>query len=124
MKNFVRDATIHVSITFFDINENVVTPTGANVTLSYVPLGQLQHLGDCQRTFTTYALIKNPAAGAVDWIFDWDSSISEPIVVHGHAVTTTPVTPVSSVDFQFRLTANRANRELAGDDLYGSNPYG
>jgi hypothetical protein len=122
MKNFVRDATIHISITFLDRNENIVTPTGANVTISYVPLGQMQQFGDCQRTFTTYPLTKNPSGS--DWIFDWDSSISEPIVVHGHASTTTPLTPVSSVDFQFRLTANRANRELAGDDLYGSNPYG
>jgi hypothetical protein len=121
MRNFVRDATVHISITFVDKDEKIVNPDSANVTLSYVPIGQYS-TGDCQRSFTTYPMAPTP--GGNDWFLDWDSSISAAVVVHGHAVTTTIGQPVSSVDFQFRLTANRANKELAGDEVYGGGPYG
>ena len=116
MKQFVRGAGVHISVTFLDITGAIVTPTGANVTLSYVPKSTVNF--DNQRTFLTFPLVA-PTAPATDWTFDWDSSVSEPGVVSCHAVTTTFNTPVSSVDFSFRLIANRANKELAGDDCGG-----
>ena len=118
MKNFVRDAGIHISITFMDKDNNIVQPTGANVTLSYVPLNQSTSFTDGNRTFLTFPLTKNPVAGSNDWILDWDSTVSEPFVVFGHAVTTTVGMPIAAVDFAFRLVANKSNRELAGDDLW------
>ena len=108
MKNIVRGSAVNIAITFYDNKGAIVTPTGANATLSYIPLGS--DPGD--RTFQTYALTQS----GNEWTYDWDSSVSEPVQVYGHAVTTTPNVPVSSVDFEFRLTANRANKELSGDD--------
>ena len=116
MKQFVRDAGIHISVTFLDSTGAIVTPTGANVTLSFVPKNHTSLAPE--RTFITYALVA-PSSPATDWTYDWDSSIAEPGVVWGHAVTTTLDVPVSSVDFSFRLIANRANKELAGDDCGG-----
>jgi hypothetical protein len=110
MKNFVRGASVHIALTFYDATGNVVTPTGANVTLSYIPIAS----DPPERTFVTYALIKDGSGS--DWYYDWDSSVATIGPVYGHAVTTTPAQPVSSVDFGFRLTANRANKELSGDD--------
>jgi hypothetical protein len=43
------------------------------------------------------------------WIADWDSRVADPGAVYVHAQTGGDV-PVSSIDFEFRLTANHANR--------------
>lgn len=110
MKNFVRGAGIHIAVTFKNADGNPVTPTGANITLSYVPRSP----GTCERTFLTYPMAANTTPGTFDWLYDWDSSVSEPGVIYATAATAD--TPASKVDFEFRLTANRANKELAGDD--------
>lgn len=112
MKNFVRGSNVHISVTFFDEDGDVIQPAAANVTISYVPKNNTTQ--GALRTFITYALVA-PTSPATDWTYDWDSSVSEPGVVDCNAVTTD--TPAAAVDFQFRLTANRANRELAGDDV-------
>lgn len=116
MKQFVRGAGVHISVTFKDTAGSTVTPTGANVTISFVPKNNTNLAG--QRSFLTFAMIENPAAGATDWIYDWDSSVAEPGIISCHVVTTTANVPISSTDFSFRLTANRANKELAGDDNF------
>lgn len=114
MKQFIRDASVHIAITFYDSSGAIVSPSGANVTLSYVPLGSGSDGFDSrddflEPTFVTFALTQS----GTEWTFDWDSSIAEPGIVSGHAITTGGL--ASSVDFSFRLIANRANKLLAGD---------
>lgn len=104
MKSFVRDSTVNLKFNFYDNAGSAINPGSAAVTVSYVPLGQ------CERTFNTYALTQS----GNDWTYNWDSSLAEPGVVYAHAKTG-DVSPVSSSDAEFRLTANCANRELAGD---------
>lgn len=104
MKSFVRDSTINLKFNFYDSAGAAANPGSASVTISYVPLAQ------CDRTFSTYSLTQS----GNDWSYNWDSSIAEPGTVYAHAKTGDAV-PVSSVDVEFRLTANCANRELAGD---------
>jgi len=104
MKSFVRDSTVAVKFNFYDGSGAAVNPDGATVTISYIPLG------GCDRTYMTYALTQS----GDDWKYNWDSTVADPCIVYAHAVTTDPV-PVSSADAEFRLTANCANRELAGD---------
>jgi hypothetical protein len=109
-KQFTRGATVHISLTFRDHLGAPIQPSGANVTLSFVPLNSDPPI----RNFLSYALAANSEPGAIDWIYDWDSAVAEPGSIFGHAVTAD--VPVSAVDFEFRLVANRANKELAGDD--------
>ena len=74
MKQFVRDALVfHISVTFLDSTGAIVTPTGANVTLSFVPKNHTSLAPE--RTFITYALVA-PSSPATDWTYDWDSSIA------------------------------------------------
>jgi hypothetical protein len=107
MKQFVRDSTVHISITFRDRNGTAVVPPSADVTLSYMPIGG----GD--PTNMTYALAQDADDDTL-WFYDWDSSVAEPCVITGHAETI-GLTARSTVDFEFRLTANRANRMLVGE---------
>ncbi len=106
MKNFFRGSNVHIGVTFYDSDGGVITPTGAKATISYVPLNS----ETSDRTFITYDLVQ----ATTIWSYDWDSSIAEPGAVYVHAATND--TPTSTVDFEFRLTANRANKELFGDD--------
>src|SRR6266566_9370939 len=108
MKNFVRDSTVRIQVWFFDINGNILTPPAANVTLSYVPLGATG-----PRSFLTYPMVQQMD---LSWQYDWDSTVSEPCIVHGHA-TTSCNPQIASADFNCRLTGNHANRELVGDDV-------
>lgn len=104
MKSFVRDSTVKLKFNFYDSAGAATNPATASVTISYLPLN-----GDC-RTKQTYPLVQS----VNDWTYEWDSSVSEPCVVSAHAQTGAP-SPISSVDTEFRLTANCANREFAGD---------
>lgn len=105
MKTFVRGSTVTIDVTFYDTLGNIVTtPTTATVTLSYIQ--------NCERTHTDYALTKQTDN---TWSYDWDSTVADCGVVSGHA-TTGGSAPFSTVDFEFRLTANTANKELFGDD--------
>jgi hypothetical protein len=104
MKTFTRDSTIHLKYTFKDNDGNVANPASASVSISYLPIGS----GD--QTTLTYPLVNS----GNDWIYEWDSSVAEPCVVSTHAQTTQGQ-PVSSIDVDFRLKANRANKVLAGD---------
>jgi hypothetical protein len=116
MKQFVRDSTVRINVWFYDIQGNVLTPPAAEVTLSYTPLSSSSI---SQRTFATYALtqITDPSSDVyLSWQYDWDSQVAEPGIVHGHA-TTVNNPQVATDDFNFRLTGNHANRELAGDDV-------
>jgi len=109
MKNFIRDSTIRSTITFRDNLGVPVIPTSANLTMSFIPLGG----GD--RTFVTYPLVAIGLPLGSSWQYDWDSRTAEPCTVYGHAESV-GLTQRSTIDFEFRLTANRANKELAGDD--------
>lgn len=105
MKQFTRDSTIRLKFTFRDASGEVSNPTGgADVSLSYMPHGG----GDI--TTNTYPLVQD----GDDWIYEWDSSVASPCVITVHAQTNDGP-PTSSVDAEFRLKANRANRELTGD---------
>jgi hypothetical protein len=109
MKSFVRDSTVRSIITFKDDGRCVVIPASATLTFSYVPIG-----GGCERTFTTFALVASGSPLGSTWLYDWDSSVAAPGVVSGHAETV-GLPQRSTVDFDFRLTANYANRELTGE---------
>jgi hypothetical protein len=105
MKQFTRDSTIRLKFNFKNAFGEILNPIGgAEVSLSYVPHGG----GD--PTTTTYTLVQS----GDDWIYEWDSSIASPCVITAHAQTNDGP-PTSSIDAEFRLKANRANRELTGD---------
>jgi hypothetical protein len=102
-QQFTRDQAIAFAVTFYDTSGNVDNPASANLTLSYAPLN-----GDCA-VHTQYDLTQ------VDdvWSYTWDSSGSERGAVFGHVVSDGNT---YAIDFNFRLTASKANRDLAGDD--------
>ncbi len=104
MKQFTRDSTIKLKFNFKNALGEVVNPDAANVSLSYMPHGG----GDI--TVSTYPLVQD----GDDWLYEWDSSIASPCVISVHAQTMDGP-PTSSIDTEFRLKANRANRELTGD---------
>jgi hypothetical protein len=105
MKTFTRDSTIRLKFNFRDANGTVSNPlAGANISLSYMP----HNGGDL--TEATYPLVQN----GNDWIYEWDSSVASPCVIAVHAQTNGGP-PTSSIDAEFRLKANRANRQLTGD---------
>jgi hypothetical protein len=105
MKQFVRDSTVRLKFNFRTADGAISNPlSGASVSLSYMP-----HGGD-SITEATYAL----AQSGNDWIYEWDSSVASPCVITVHAQTNGGP-PTSSIDTEFRLKANRANRQLAGD---------
>jgi uncharacterized protein YfaS (alpha-2-macroglobulin family) len=111
MKTFVRDSTIKLKFNFYDVDGNPVNPATATVTISYLPENADTF------TFVTYPLVR---AGN-DWTYQWDSSVASPCVIQVHAQTTDGQ-PESSVDAEFRLKANRANRQLSGD-YYSDSGY-
>lgn len=105
MKQFTRDSTIRLRFNFKDSFGAIVNPTvGAVVSLSYLPHGG----GDV--TTLTYPLVQS----GDDWLYEWDSSVASPCVIAVHAQSNGGP-PTSSIDTEFRLKANRANRELTGD---------
>ena len=105
MKTFIRGSNVNVSVTFYDSGGTVITPTGAQVTFSYVPLNADPPCA----IFITYDLTQSGTA----WTYNWDSAVASAGVVTGHAETNDA--PDAAVDFEFRVTANIANKELAGD---------
>lgn len=105
MKQFTRDSTIRLKFNFKDAFGAIMNPTGgAAVSLSYKPHG------GADPTTMTYPLAQN----GDDWLYEWDSSVASPCVISVHAQTNDGP-PTSSIDAEFRLKANRANRELTGD---------
>ena len=112
MKNFVRGSGIFVKVAFLDKDGNQAMIDGAQITVSYVPKNNTQVMPP--RTFQTYSLL--PPSSGNDWTLEWDSSISSPCQVDCHAYSIDVTVPIATIDFSFRLTANRANKELAGDD--------
>jgi hypothetical protein len=98
MKSFIRDSTVLIAVKFYDTDGNVTSPAAATVTLGYTANGR--------KTHETYDLVVNYNV----WSYSWDSRVADEGAVYGHAQTT-GAAPVSSVDFEFRLTANRANKD-------------
>lgn len=104
MKQFTRDSTIKLKFNFRNAAGDISNPAAANVSISYLPFA------DGDPTTVTYPLAQN----GNDWIYEWDSRVASPCVITAHAQTVGGP-PVSSIDVEFRLKANRANRELTGD---------
>jgi hypothetical protein len=105
MKTFTRDSTIRLKFNFRTADGTISNPlSGAVISLSYMPHGG-QDI-----TEVTYPLVQN----GNDWTYEWDSSVASPCVIAVHAQTNGGP-PTSSIDTEFRLKANRANRQLAGD---------
>ena len=100
MKTFTRDATVHITAKFTDADGNVLNPASATVTLSYQQ--------NCECVSQTYAM----ALSGDEWQYDWDSRNADCGVVQGHAQTGD--VPVAAVDFEFRLTANKGNKNADG----------
>jgi len=109
MKTFTRQATIRLKYNFEDSEGVVFNPNNAQVTISYLQLN----------TYNPQALIVPllHATGTNDWYYEWDSSVAAPGVVSTHAETMDGQ-PVASIDGEFRLKANRANRQERGDYIY------
>jgi hypothetical protein len=105
MKTFTRDSTIKFKFNFRNADGDIVNPTaGASVTICYIP-----HAGGNPAAIT-YSLVQS----GDDWIYEWDSTVAAPCVVYIHGETEDGP-PVSAVDAEFRLTANRSNKMLTGD---------
>lgn len=105
MKTFTRDSTIRLKFNFQTADGTVINPAAATVSISYMPKN---YVGD--PTTVTYPLVQS----GNDWVYEWDSRVAEPCVVTAHAETADGP-PTSAIDAEFRLKANRANRQLAGD---------
>src|SRR5262249_47920557 len=106
MKTFVRDATIKFKFNFTNADGAIVNPVaGASISISFVPFSAPQ-----QPMTATYPLVQT----GNDWIYEWDSSVSAPCVVYVHAETEGGL-PLSAIDAEFRLKANRSNKQLTGD---------
>jgi hypothetical protein len=103
MKTFIRDSTVSISVNFYDSTGVIVNPASATVTLSYMKAGR-----NSQPDHASYPLVQQ----GNDWNYSWDSRVADEGPVYGHAQTDGN-TPVSSVDFEFRLIANEANRNVA-----------
>lgn len=106
MKTFIRDSTVTISVNFYDKTGAIINPVSATVTLSYTTAAR-----HGQQTHASYVLLQQ----GNDWKYDWDSRVAGEGPVYGHAQTDGNA-PVSSVDFEFRLIANRANRKEAQDE--------
>jgi len=107
MKQFVRNASVKLKFNFEDADQNQINPPyGATLSISYIPLG------GAPPTTVSYPLVNT--AGTYDWVYTWDSSVSEPCIVYAHAETEGGL-PISAIDCEFRLKANRSNKQLAGD---------
>lgn len=86
---------------FYDANGAITNPASASVTLSYNMRGRATH--------ASYPMVQNDDV----WSYEWDSRDADEGAVYGHAQTDGDA-PVSSVDFEFRLTANKANKSASG----------
>lgn len=104
MKTFTRDSTIKLRFNFEDANGDPVNPISATVSIRYMP-----HQG-AEPTTASYPLIHS----GNDWTYEWDSTVASPCVIAVHAQTDGGP-PTSSIDTEFRLKANQANRDLTGD---------
>ena len=104
MKTFTRDSTIHLKFNFKNADSELVNPVAATVSISFMPVN---YQGV---TTIVYPLVQS----GNDWVYECDSSMAAPCVVYAHAETADGP-PTSSIDVEFRLKANRANRQLAGD---------
>jgi hypothetical protein len=106
MKTFTRDATVQLKFSFRNADGDIVNPVaGAFVAISYVP-----HVDGSAPTTVDYPLVQS----GNEWIYEWDSSVSAPCIVYVHGETNDGL-PVSAIDAEFRLSANRSNKQLAGD---------
>jgi hypothetical protein len=103
MKSFDRDSTIRLRFNFKDAFGDVINPAAAEISISYCPHGG-------EPTYATYALVQS----GDDWVYEWDSSVASAGVISVHAQTLGGP-PTAAIDTEFRLKANRANRELTGD---------
>ena len=105
MKTIVRDSTVKLKFNFKNAEGIITNPSaGAQVSISFLP-----YAGG-ESTTLTYPLVQS----GDDWTYEWDSSVAAPCVIAVHAQTNGGP-PTSSIDVEFRLKANRANRELTGD---------
>lgn len=95
-RSFVRDSTVRIAVRFFDVEGNTLNPDSATAVVRYPKHG-------CQQSETVTLILQDGK-----WIADWDSRVSDPGAVYVHAQTGGDA-PISSVDFEFRLTANAAN---------------
>jgi len=98
-----------MKFTFTDAEGDIVIPpAGATLSISYVP-HNLDNVGSPPST-VSYPLVQSGS----DFIYEWDSSVSAPCIVYIHAETEGGL-PISAVDAEFRLKANRSNKQLTGD---------
>ena len=95
-RSFVRDSTVRISVRFFDVEGEALNPDTATAVIRYQKKG-------CAESTTVSLILQDEK-----WIYDWDSSVAEPGAVYVHAKTGGDA-PISSVDTEFRLTANQAN---------------
>ena len=95
-RSFVRDSTVRIAVRFFDVEGEVLNPDTATAVVRYQKRG-------CEQSETVSLALQDDK-----WIADWDSQVADPGAVYVHAKTG-GAAPISSVDFEFRLTANRAN---------------
>jgi hypothetical protein len=102
MQQFTRGATVRIRVQFRDADGNVVSPSAANVYLSY--------LVGLARTPLEAALVSSGGY----WVYEWDSRDASAGVVFGHARTVDPA-PICAVNFEFRLLSNTPNNTAADD---------
>jgi hypothetical protein len=114
MKTFTRDSSVRLKFNFRNADNAIVNPVSAQVSLSYKPHGgdggSSGYSLESGFTVVTYPL----AQSGDDWIYTWDSSVAAACIVAVHAETTDGP-PTSAIDTEFRLKANRSNKELVGE---------
>jgi hypothetical protein len=110
MKTFTRDSSVRLKFNFRNADNAIINPVSAQVSLSYKPLGGNSGSLESGFTVATYPLVQS----GDDWIYTWDSSVASACIVAVHAATTDGP-PISAIDTEFRLKANRSNKELVGE---------
>jgi hypothetical protein len=100
---FRRGGTVFWSTTFYDVNNNVVQPDSATISLVFAD--------GTSDTETATVAMTPPSPPATAWTAMWDSRgalAPQEVTWSIHTGTSDPI-PVAVEDGEFRLEANAAN---------------
>jgi len=99
-----RGTTVQWSTTFYDLNKNIVQPTGAAIHLQYLD-------ADGNIETATVEMTGPLSPGDVQWTALWDSRGAYPSRVSWSIHTEGGAVPYGVEDGAFDLLANNANLE-------------
>lgn len=96
MDIFPLGATVTLTATFTDAAGAITAPSAATARVSYRDAAGRRQVASM-----------NLSQSGDEWSADWDSSVAAEGVIDVHARTAAPA-PLSAINYQFQLQANRA----------------